>query len=100
MFSELKKKKSMLAFLRTLFDYNLARGLAVHARFDDLDLISRSQVCQIHKLQIVFRILVHCSWKKCMVITLLEVYQFIPGLMTLTLFQGHSSVRVINCKLL
>ena len=56
MFSELKKKKSMLAFLRTLFDYNLARGLAVHARFDDLDLISRSQVCQTHTLQIVFRL--------------------------------------------
>ena len=47
MFSELEKKKSMLAFLRTLFDYNLARGLAVHARFDDLDLISRSQVCNV-----------------------------------------------------
>ena len=42
---------------QTLHDYNLAWGLAVHTRFDDLDLISRSQVCQNHKLQIVFRFL-------------------------------------------
>ena len=35
-------------------DYNLAQGLAIHTRFDDLDLISRSQVCRNHRLQIVF----------------------------------------------
>ena len=29
----------------TLHDYNLAWGLAIYARFGDLDLISRSQVC-------------------------------------------------------
>ena len=34
---------------QTLHDYNLALGLAVHTRFDDLDLISRSQVCENHK---------------------------------------------------
>ena len=34
------------------------------------------------------------------IITLLGVYQFIPGLMTLTLFQGHGYVWIINCKLI
>ena len=61
-FSDLKETLT-LAFWRTLFNggfqtlrvYNLARGLAMHTRFDDLDLISRSQVCQNDKLQIVFR---------------------------------------------
>ena len=38
-----------------MHDYNLAEGLASHTRFDNLDLISRSQVCQNHKLQIVAR---------------------------------------------
>ena len=42
---------------QTVRDYYLARGLAIHTRFDDLDLISRSQVCQNHKLQIGFRFL-------------------------------------------
>ena len=54
------KKTLLLDFLRTLFkgslqtvyDSNLARGLAIHTRFDELDLISRSQ-----KLQFVFRFL-------------------------------------------
>ena len=40
------------------------------------------------------------SFKLCMSITLLGVYQFIPHLMTLTLFQGHRCVRIIKCKLL
>ena len=40
---------------QTLCDYNLAQGLTVHTKFDDRDLISRSQVCQNHKLQIDFR---------------------------------------------
>ena len=45
--------------------YKLARGLAVHPRFDDLDLISRSQVCQNHNLQIVLDsclLLLNCAW--------------------------------------
>ena len=39
---------------QTLCDYDLAHGLAIHTRLDDLDLILRSQVCQNLKLQIVF----------------------------------------------
>ena len=62
-------KTETLAFWQTLFKgglsnirgYNLAWGLAIHTRCDDLDLISRSQVCPNHKLKIVFLILVHCS---------------------------------------
>ena len=38
------------------------------------------------------------SFKLCLIITLLEVYIFIVGLMTLTLFQGRRSIRNINCK--
>ena len=51
----------------------------------------------------------HCSrkfFKLCIYINLLGIYQFIPGLMTLTLFlmtltffQGHRCVRILNCKL-
>ena len=37
--------------------------------------------------------------KHCIIITLLGVYQFKPSLMTLTLFQGHRCVRIMNCKL-
>ena len=37
--------------------------------------------------------------KLCFIITLLGVYQFIPGLMTMTLFQGQRFVRIVNCKL-
>ena len=43
----------------------------------------------------------HCQarfFKLCIIITLLGVYQFILGLMTLILFQGHKCVRIINCK--
>ena len=36
---------------------NLAWGLAVHTRCDDIELISRSQVHQNHKQQIVVRFL-------------------------------------------
>ena len=42
---------------QTLHVYNHAQGLAIYVKFDDLDLISRSQVCQNHKRQIVFRFL-------------------------------------------
>ena len=42
---------------QTLPDYNLAQGLAIHISFDDIDFISRSQVCQNHRLQILFRFL-------------------------------------------
>ena len=38
------------------------------------------------------------SLKLYMIITLVEVYIVILGLMTLTLFQGHVCVRNINCK--
>ena len=37
--------------------------------------------------------------KLCIIVTLLGVYQFISGLMILTLFQGHRRVRTTNCKL-
>ena len=62
MFSDFTQQETLtLAFRWTLFkggllkfaDYDLAQGLVVHTRFDDLDFISRSQVCQNHKLQIV-----------------------------------------------
>ena len=39
---------------QTLQYYNLACGLLIHTRLDDLELISRSQVCQNHKLQFLF----------------------------------------------
>ena len=38
-------------------EYKLARGLAIQTKFDDLDIISRSQVCQDQELQMVFRFL-------------------------------------------
>ena len=38
---------------QTLHDHKVVRGLANHSRFDDLDLTSKSQVCQNDKLQIV-----------------------------------------------
>ena len=58
--------------------YNLALDLQIRTRFYDLDLVSRSQVCQIHKLQIVFRFLymVMCprgltfTWWRCYGLTL------------------------------
>ena len=33
-----------------------------------------------------------------MIITLLGVCRFVPGLMTLALFQGHRCVSKMNCK--
>ena len=39
------------------------------------------------------------SFKLCMIITLLGVYIFIIGLMTMILFQSHRFVFTINCKL-
>ena len=56
MFSDLTER--MLAFWRTMFnhfkggfqilqDFKLALGLEIHTRFDDLDPISRSQVCKL-----------------------------------------------------
>ena len=60
-------KKTYVAFLADTVEgrsfklctiiYNLARGLAIHTRFDDLDFISRSHVCQNHKLQVVVKFL-------------------------------------------
>ena len=56
---------------QTLHDYYLARGLAIHTRFYDLDLISRSQVCQNHRLRIVFSFLpTVVQW--CMVTTYIK----------------------------
>ena len=46
---------------QTLHYYNLAWGLLIHTRIDDLDLVSRSQVCQNYNLEIVFKILVQNS---------------------------------------
>ena len=75
MFTDLTKKT--LAFSRTLFKqvfqpllyYSLALGLLVHTRFDDLDHVSRLQVCQSHRLQML---LDSCplSFKHCIVLTL------------------------------
>ena len=39
------------------------------------------------------------SFKLCMIITMLRVYIFILGLMTLTMFQDHRCIRNINHKL-
>ena len=55
------QKKLTLPFSRrllnemfqTLHDYNLAQGLHFHCRFDDLDFVTRSQLCQKYILQIV-----------------------------------------------
>ena len=63
MFSD--KRTLMLAFWQTfkgglsnfVHDHNLAQGLAIHTRFDDFDFISRSQVCQNHKQQIIVKFL-------------------------------------------
>ena len=38
-------------------------------------------------------------FKRCIIVTLLRIYQFLPGLMTLTLFQDHRCVAIINCRL-
>ena len=37
-------------FFPTLHDYNLAWGIPIHIRFDDIDLVSWLHVCQNHKL--------------------------------------------------
>ena len=37
-------------------------------------------------------------FKLCFIITLLWVCQFIPGFVTLTVFQGHRCVGIINCN--
>ena len=80
MFSDLAETL-LLAFLQTLFErdffqtlhrYNLAQGLPSDTMFDDLDLVSRLQVCQNHKLQIVVSILVHRSLKCCRVLTYIK----------------------------
>ena len=78
MFLHFGKKKLMLAFLghhlnkifQTVHNYDPAWGLHCHSRLDELDFVSKSQVCQEYKLQIlcfgflssvVFWILVLCS---------------------------------------
>ena len=54
-----------------MHDYIFARGRVIHTRFNDLDLISRSQVCQYHKLDCF---LDNCPvyLKRCMVATHFE----------------------------
>ena len=37
-------------------------------------------------------------FKLCIIITVLLVHQFVPGLITLNLLQNHRCVRTINCK--
>ena len=37
-----------------MHDYNLTQDLAIHTRFDYLDLISRSHICQNYNQQTVF----------------------------------------------
>ena len=59
-FSHSEEEKNVGLFLRhheskvfqTLHAYNLDLGLHCHSRFDDLDFVSGSQVCQNCKLQI------------------------------------------------
>ena len=45
----------------TLHDYNVAWGLQNRTRFDDHDLVSRSQVRQKQTAYCVFKILIQCS---------------------------------------
>ena len=42
---------------QTVHDYNLARGLPICCRFDNLELVSKSQVFQKRKLQFVLWLL-------------------------------------------
>ena len=57
--SSFEKKKNVTFFWNTvkarsfkLHDYNLASGLHFCCKFDELDFVSRSQVCQKYKLQL------------------------------------------------
>ena len=53
-------------FFKTLHYYNLAKGLPVCNRFDDLDLVSRLQVCQNHNKIFFFSILhLKCELSEC-----------------------------------
>ena len=50
----------------TLREYNLAQDLRVHIRFDDLDLISRSWVCQNYlSLPVVPALFFCCLFHMC-----------------------------------
>ena len=64
-YSEKKKKKRekkkaffpghcFSEFLQTLLCYNFALGLPIDTTFDYVGLVSRSQVCQRHKLPFFF----------------------------------------------
>ena len=50
--------------MRSLHDYNIAWGLPIHIRLDDLDL---PQVCLWRKLEIVFLNFCPVQFKHCMV---------------------------------
>ena len=55
----------LLFFFQNLHYYNFAWGLPNYTRFDYLDLVSRSKVCQNHKLQLKKKkkkILVHLNY--------------------------------------
>ena len=68
--------------------------------FSDLPLPPPQKTTTTNKQQQqISNLLVICehflrSFKLCMIISLLWVYRFIPGLVTLTLFQGHKCVTV------
>ena len=51
---EVYQRHCVSEVFQTLHYYNLALGPPIYIRFDDLDLVSRSEVFQNYKLQIVF----------------------------------------------
>ena len=60
--------------LQILHDYNPARSLHCHSRFDDLDLGSRSQVCQKLKVHADYVFIDSCplQFKRCIVAIYIE----------------------------
>ena len=75
-------KTVSLAFLWTLlgevfqtfYNLTLLGELPVHTRFDNLDLVSRSQVCQNHELQSVVSIFVRHSLNVVWFLHTLKIY--------------------------
>ena len=84
---------------------NFARGLLVHTMLDDLDLVCKSFLSKLYVCNFVWGLPVHTMFddldlvcksflsQLCMFVILLGVYQFIPCLMTLTLFASHSGPK-------
>ena len=142
---------------QSLCDYDHVEGLHCHCRFDELDVVSRSQVCKktqngiktkksdsllllldvecllyivkrscriwfvqlwcvfteiinmflVGELSGLFRTVTFGVFsnstlvikvKVCMIILLINLYLFMPISMTLTVFQGYSSVKHCNWK--